>query len=464
MEPSRRRQCERARVKVETGSAEISRVLPGSAAEKMNLRPGDRIIEINRRRPADLIDYLAAESCTRLVLLVADTGGNRREIRVEKAADEPLGVVFSSAVFDRVKTCRNRCQFCFVDQMPPGLRRTLYVKDDDYRLSFLQGSYITLTNLEPADWERIKRLHLSPIYISIHATDPEIRRKLFGSPAAEEIIPALKKLAAWGVSFHGQLVICPGINDGKALFRTLTELGELWPAPASLAVVPVGLTAYRQGLPELRGFTPEEAADLLAMVASFQEKFLAAYGSRLVFAADELYLLAGKEIPPLAEYEDLWQLTNGVGLWALFRTEFLSSLAELASNCQERGYFPTGTRVILTGIAAAKLWEELAGEVQKYFPGITLEVRPAPSAFGPEVTVAGLVTGADIIKNFRRKEAAPGAVILLPAIMLRREEGDFLDGYSLRQVEEGVGRRLQVVETTGEAAARALLEGEENQR
>ncbi len=447
-----------------TNAAEILRVLPGSPAEKVKLRPGERILEINQVRPADLIDYLRAEAADRLHLLMAGPEGNRREIRLEKAAEEPLGVVFTSAVFDRVKTCCNRCLFCFVDQMPPGLRKTLYVKDDDYRLSFLQGSYITLTNLEPADWERIERLHLSPLYISIHATGPEIRRKLFRSPAAAEIMPSLRRLADWGISFHGQLVLCPGVNDGEALFRTLTDLGGLWPALGSLAVVPVGLTAYRQGLPELRGFTPEEAREVLAMVVSFQEKFLAAHGSRLVFAADELYLLAGKEFPPLAEYEDLWQLTNGVGLWPLFKAEFLHNLTEFFTGCQERGYSPTGKRVVLTGFAAAKLWEELAGEVRKYFPRIVMEVRPVPSVFGPEVTVAGLVTGADIISHLLEKEPDPGATILLPAVMLRREEEDFLDGYSLRQVEEAVGRRLQVVETTGEAAVRALLEGEGDQR
>lgn len=445
-------------------AAEILRVFPGSPAERANLQPGERILEINGVRPADLIDYLQAEASDRLHLVVARPEGDRREIRLEKAAEEPLGVVFTSAVFDRVRTCGNRCLFCFVDQMPPGFRKTLYIKDDDYRLSFLQGSYITLTNLKPADWERIRRLHLSPLYISIHATDPAVRRKLFRPPAAAEIMPSLKKLADWGISFHGQLVLCPGINDGEALIRTITDLGGLWPALGSLAVVPVGLTAYRQGLPELRGFTREEAREVLAVVAAFQEKFLAAYGTRLVFAADEFYLQAGEEFPPLAGYEDLWQLTNGVGLWALFKAEFLRSLAEFSAACQERGSSPAGRRVVLTGLAAAKLWEELAGEVRKYFPGVALEIRPVPSAFGPEVTVAGLVTGADIIRSLREKEPAPGAVILLPAVMLRREEGDFLDGCSLRQVEAAVGRRLQVVETTGEAAVRALLGGEGNQR
>lgn len=351
-------------------AAEILRVLPGSPAEKVKLQPGEKILEINGVRPADLIDYLQAEASDRLHLVVAGPEGDKREIRLEKAAEEPLGVVFSSAVFDRVRTCGNRCLFCFVDQMPPGFRKTLYIKDDDYRLSFLQGSYITLTNLKPADWERIRRLHLSPLYISIHATDPAVRRKLFRSPAAAEILPSLQKLADWGISFHGQLVLCPGINDGEALIRTITDLGRLWPALGSLAVVPVGLTAYRQGLPELRGFTREEAREVLAVVASFQEKFLASYGTRLVFAADELYLLAEKEFPPLAEYEDLWQLTNGVGLWALFKAEFLRSLAEFSTAAQDRGSSPTGKRVVLTSLAAAKLWEELAGEVRKYYPGL----------------------------------------------------------------------------------------------
>jgi len=444
---------------VSTG-AEISRVTPGSPAAKVNLKPGDKILQINGVRPVDLIDYLSVEASPCLHLVVADAGGGRREIRLEKPEEKSLGLAFTSAVFDRVKTCCNHCLFCFVDQMPPGLRKTLYLKDDDYRLSFLQGSYITLTNLKKDDWRRIKELRLSPLYISVHATDPKVRRRLFGRSKAGEIMPLLERLASWGIAFHAQVVVCPGINDRKVLAKTLFDLGALWPALQSLAVVPVGLTGYRQELPELRGFEPEEAEKVLELVGSAQKAFSAAAGTRLVYAADEFFLQAQKEIPPLEYYEDLWQLANGVGLWALFKEEFLSALARI-SPCYRRR---PRAFVVLTGRAAAGLWEELSPALKKHCPWITLEVRPVTSSFGPEVTVAGLVTGNDIIQNLRENGVKPGREVILPGVMLRREERDFLDGRSLKQVEKEAGVPLQVIETTGEAAVKALLGWEENKQ
>ena len=297
-----------------SSTAIIDQVLSGSLAEEVGLVPGDRIQRINGRILNDLIDYHLIEDSERFSLEAIGVDGRLRKIEVDNREYQGLGVVFTSAVFDGVRTCQNNCLFCFVDQMPAGMRPSLYLKDDDYRLSFLQGSYITLTNLSADDWERISRYRLSPLYLSIHATDPKARERLFGTIKARDVMGKLRKLAAQGINLHAQAVICPGINDGDVLERTISDLGGLWPSLQSLAVVPVGLTRHRLGLPKLRQFTPDEARAVLDTIRSAQTGFLKDYGSRLVFAADEFILRAGAKFPPLEEYEDLWQLENGVGL------------------------------------------------------------------------------------------------------------------------------------------------------
>ena len=450
----------------------ITQVNRKSLGREIGLEPGDKILRINKKKIKDLIEYYLEEATERLLLEVEKKNGEVWEIDLEKDEDQGLGVTFSSAVFDRIKRCRNRCVFCFVDQMPFGLRPSLYIKDDDYRLSFLQGSYVTLSNLEEEDWRRIQKDRLSPLYVSVHATTPKVREVLFGDTGLRDIMVPLKRLASWGINLHTQAVIVPGINDGEVLSKTIADLGGLWPSVQSIAIVPVGLTKHRSHLPELRRFTTCEARDVLNLVDKAQQKFLEKFGTRLVFAADEFYIQAGREFPPLVEYEDLWQLENGVGLWALFREEFFSALSLLSKEKSGR----TGDFVLITGTDAAGLWPELIEAFLAKNPGINIEVRAIPNHFfGEVVTVTGLIAGKDIIENLENQGIKAGQTILIPRVMLRQGDMIFLDGISLDElraslVSSKVGANtnanagvfsLKIVETNGETLVRTFLGLEE---
>lgn len=436
----------------------ITQVSPDGLGREIGLEPGDKILRINGKQITDLIQYYLEECSERLLLKVEKETGETWQIDLEKDEEQVLGVTFSSAVFDRIKRCRNRCIFCFVDQMPPDLRTTLYIKDDDYRLSFLQGSYITLSNLEEEDWRRIKKDHLSPMYISVHATDPAVREVLFGKTGIRDIMAPLQKLAAWGIQLHTQAVIVPGVNDGDCLSKTIADLGRLWPAVQSLAIVPVGLTKHRRNLPELQKFTTAEAKSALKIIHQAQQRFLPKFGSRLVFAADELYLQAKESFPTLAEYEDLWQLENGVGLWALFKEEFLSALAGLAKKEQSKA----GDFLVITGEGMTALWPELIQAFSAEYPEVNIEVRPIPNRFfGEMVTVTGLVTGEDIIGELKNKGINEGQTILIPQVMLRQGETVFLDGTDLQEIKAALSSKgdftIKTVPMNGEALVRTFL-------
>lgn len=441
--------------------AVIASVAPHSLAFRLGLQPGDRIVKINGKRIPDLITYQLAEAQEHLVLEVEKENGEYWEYEVEKAETEGLGLSFTAAVFDGIKRCRNHCLFCFVDQMPPKLRPSLYIKDDDYRLSFLQGSYITLTNLTDADWQRIQRFRLSPLYISVHATDPEVRvRLLGGNKRAGEIQAHLQRLAAWGCHFHAQAVLCPGINDGPILEKTIADLGAFWPHLQTLAIVPVGLTGHRTGLSPLRLFKQEEAQAVLKIVHAAQQQFLNAYGSRLVFAADEFYLQADQEFPPLAEYEDLLQLENGVGLWPLFKTEFQQALTRYARKGQRRA--SSGHFTIITGTSAGGLWSELRRMLTEVFPQIELAILPVTNHFfGAEVTVTGLVTGGDIRRALAETSVNSETCLLIPQVMLRRPENDFLDGMTVDELRANISHPVKVLAVDGEVVVKTLLGLEE---
>ncbi len=441
-----------------TPAAIIASVAPGSLAAECGLEAGDRLLKINGQAVTDLIDYQLAESNEQLSLTVEKKDGKYWEIEMEKDPEQGLGVTFTSAVFDRIKPCCNQCVFCFVDQMPPGQRSTLYIKDDDYRLSFLQGSYITLTNLSAADWQRIQQLRLSPLYISVHATDPEVRQMLLGHKRAGNILAELERLTSWGCQIHAQAVLCPGINDGRILEKTIADLGNFWPNLQSLAIVPVGLTKYRAKLPVLCKFSPEEAAAVLRTVHRAQSGFYARHGSRLVFAADEFYLQAKEDFPPLAVYEDLFQLENGVGLWPLFKTQFEEALKTLRSKYdgQPRSF------MVVTGVDAARLWEELHSQLKRETPAIDLRILPVTNRFfGSEVTVTGLLTGRDILAALHGTQPAAGTCLLLPQVCLRQEEAVFLDGLTLDQFCAATHLPVRVVKIDGAEAVRTLLGLEE---
>ena len=398
--------------------AQVIWTRPKGPAAAAGVTAGDLLLQANGRTPRDYIDYryLAAES--RVSLKVRKPDGELRRILIRKHEDEDLGLRFDEDVFDGIRTCRNRCPFCFVSQLPKGLRPALYVRDDDYRLSFLHGNFITLTNLTPADRRRIVRYRLSPLYVSVHATDPDTRRRLFGRSTPDPL-EEMAGLAAKGIEFHTQIVVCPGVNDGRDLEQTVMSLAALHPGVRSVGVVPVGITRHRGGLPRLRAVSPSIARRLVSRIQSCQRSYRKTLGSRFVFAADEFYLLSGLPIPPRSQYEGMWQLGNGIGCARLF----LDELRRLRSV-----KLPVTLSVLLvTGEMAAGMVKMLA---EKLKTGGSVRPRVCivrNRLLGRSVTTAGLLAGRDIARTAGKSPRPDVAII--PATAVREGEG-FLDGMS----------------------------------
>lgn len=433
-----------------TAGAVISAVQPNSKADRAHLEPGDRLLRINGAAVGDLIDLSFALAEEQVELEVLKTSGKTVRLRIKKALDESMGFEFESAVFDRVRTCANKCLFCFVDQMPAGLRDTLYVKDDDYRLSFLYGNFVTLTNLTPADFDRIRRFHLSPLYVSVHTTNGELRRKMMGIPRAAEIMGQLRDFVDAGIELHTQVVLCPGYNDGAELMRTIRELSELGPEVLSLAIVPVGLTRFRQSCAPLRTFSPAESAAIVDAVAGWQAKFRAANGNSFVYLSDEFYLRAGREIPAEENYDGYPQLENGIGLVRSFLTDWRE-----AGGCE--GLKPVsgigGDPVVaVSGTAFAPV---LSGLLQPLSPAVRV-AAVINDFFGPSVNVSGLLTGRDIAAHIRSL-AVPPKLIVLPATTLRKNERVFLDGMTADELERELGVPVRIA--AGAAELRSILAG-----
>lgn len=412
---------------------EIVHVQPGSTAARSGLNPGDRIVSINNQNVNDVIDFQFLVADEKLALVVRTAAGAQRRINIRKHPDDTLGLAFPPLP---VKHCRNRCIFCFVDQMPRGCRKTLYVKDDDYRASFLYGNFITLGALSETDWERIFRQRLSPLYISVHATDPRLRSSLLRNKQAPDIMQSLKRLAAGGIRMHTQIVLCPGINDGEHLSRTLSDLAALFPAVASIAVVPVGVTRFRKGLFSLSSFTRRGALAVLRSVNSFGDRFKKKYGTRLVFPSDEFYIKAQEPIPPPSFYEDFPQIENGVGLAATFLREV--SRSRLPSR------MPPVTATVVTGVSSSGILD-IALARMSTIEGVTMRKVIAKNRFfGPSVSVTGLLTGSDILHALRGKRL--GDVLIIPSSALKEEEALFLDGMSLEQLQRQVRAKVVVAE------------------
>ncbi|MBC7105067.1 MAG: DUF512 domain-containing protein, partial [Firmicutes bacterium] len=406
---------------------------------------GDRLLAVNGHRVRDFLDYRFHTAERRLCLRLIRRDGRQEELTVAKDWDEPLGLDFGKAAFGPVRRCRNRCLFCFVDQLPPGLRPSLYVKDDDYRLSFWEGNFVTLTNLGRHDLRRIADLRLSPLYVSVHATNPDLRARMMGNPRAAHVAAVLKELAAAGIALHCQIVLCPGLNDGPELRRTVEDLAGLWPAVRSVGIVPVGLTRFREGLYPLRPVGGPEAAAVLELVDRYQRRFLRRLGTRLVFAADEFYFLAGDPLPPLARYEDLPQMENGIGLTTWFLERWRRARARLPRR------LPARTRVALVtgelGMRALGPLVEALGAVENLE---VLPVRVANGFFGPGITVAGLLTGRDV-------REALGSVprpdlVLVPGTAVQPETGLFLDGEALEELGARLGVPVRAVSDPAEIA------------
>lgn len=426
---------------------EIARVLPGSAAARLGLASGDALISVNGEEINDCIDYAFTIADEHPSLVVKKKGGSLVETAVPKEPDDDLGLEFAPL---RVRRCRNRCVFCFVDQMPKGCRRSLYVKDDDFRASFLFGNYITLGALTEDDWDRIFSRRLSPLYVSVHATDPSLRSFILGNRKAPDIMAGLKRLAAGGIRMHTQIVTCPGINDGPHLARTVEDLAGLFPAVASIAVVPVGLTAHRKGLFPLKAFTSRGAKALLESVEGLGAKYKKKFGARLVFASDEFYIKAGEPTSPASFYEDFPQIENGVGMVA----EFLGD----ARRTKLPARIASRTVTIVTGVSFGAI---LKGVLQRLnrVKGVSIRLVTVKNRFfGPSVTVAGLLTGQDILKALRGRN--PGALVVVPAHAVKEDEDVFLDNMTLAHLERALGAPVRTAGTLRELVA--ALRGEED--
>ncbi len=420
----------------------ISKVYPETIAWEIGLETGDKIIAINQTPLRDLIDleFLWADQEIEL-LIEKNKTGQEETIFIEKDYDEILGVEFTSAVFDGIRHCKNNCLFCFVDQMAPGMRPSLYQKDDDYRLSFLQGSFITMTNLTEADKERIKEQRLSPLYVSVHSADPDNRKMLLKNPISSRIIEDLEELAEAGIEFHTQIVLCKSINDGAFLDYSIKKLESLGQAILSLAVVPVGITKFRKDQETFPDFTIEESREIIKSVEGWQKKIKQERGYNFVYLADEFYVKAKEDFPPTEAYDDFPQLENGVGLARIFIDDYLAEKDSLPKKVAEKVQ-----KVLVCGRSPESFLKEIVDKLNET-ENMDLELRPLTNEFfGPRVTVTGLLTGQDLLAGL--SDLAPGTQVLIPDIMLRDGHEVFLDGKNLNELTEESALKIEKFDST----------------
>lgn len=416
-------------------TAIVNNIEPNSIAEELEIRPKDEIISIDGIQPQDLLDYKFLASSETIDLHIKRASGEEEIIEIEKDADEDLGITFESAVFDRVIPCTNKCVFCFVDQQPCGLRESLYVKDDDYRLSYLQGTYITLTNLNKKIKNRIEALKMGPLYISVHTTNPELRVKMLKNPNAGNIIKDLKWLNKLDIPIHTQIVLCPGINDDDELDRTLSDLASLKANVMSIAIVPVGITKFRpEG--ELNLFTPQKARDLIAKIEKFNKKL----GYNLAFPSDEFFVLAGYDFPEYNFYNGFGQLDDGVGAARLLMEDFNTHKSRLPEKLSE-----PFSCTIATGQIACKILQPIVSELNK-IQNLNIDLAPIKSNFwGENITVSGLVTGQDLIDNLLPQKQRISN-LLIPSVMIRKLTDQFLDDIRIQDVENTLGASVKIIE------------------
>ena len=424
----------------------ISDVRKRSVCDRKGLAAGDTLLTINGNEIDDVLDYRFFTGDEKLTLTYRDRKGRVRKCHIRNDGDiDNIGLVFDTYLMDRQRSCRNKCIFCFIDQLPKGLRESLYFKDDDARLSFLFGNYITLTNLSEHDADRIIRFHISPINASVHTMNPELRVKMMKNPHAGDALAFLKRFSDAGIAINAQLVLCPGVNDGAELSYSLEKLAELEHV-SSIAAVPVGLTKYREGLYPLRGYEPDEAAAVIDAIDAFNRSLEEQGREKLAYPSDEFFLLCGRPIPPYEYYGDFLQLENGVGAFALTSHDFYERLAEATGDDTPRALS------VATGVAAGPLLRELTAAFTKKNPHTVIDVYEIKNEFfGETVTVAGLITGGDLIRALRGR-LKPDTVLLLPSVMLKsREEPIFLDDVSVDDVRRELGVRVEVTDCGGDA-------------
>ena len=420
----------------------ISRVLPGSIGEELELEPGDVLVSINGQLVEDVFDYRYLMNDEVVELLIRKKNGEEWELEVEKDYEDDLGVEFENSLMDDYRSCSNHCIFCFIDQMPPNMRETLYFKDDDSRLSFLQGNYVTLTNMSEYDLDRIIKFHLSPINVSFQTMNPELRCKMLHNRFAGDALKKVDKLYQGGVIMNGQIVLCKGVNDRDELEYSLEKLSEYAPVLQSVSVVPVGLSKYRDGLYPLEPFDREDAEYLIEQVERWQKIMMERHGIHFIHASDEWYILAGKKLPEETRYDGYLQLENGVGMMRLLETEVKERLAGLEGDNREF------TASVATGKLAAPFIQQYMKLIQEKFPNIKVNVYTIRNDFfGERITVSGLITGADLREQLKDKEL--GEKILIPCNMLRSGEDVFLDDLTVDDIREALGTELVVVDEPG---------------
>lgn len=446
----------------------IIQVAPGSIAEEYGIEPGDSLLSVNGSEVEDVFDYRYLTRVEDLTIVIRKEKHSEEflamnlspdepedwELKIEKDASEDLGLEFESGLMDEYRSCRNRCIFCFVDQMPAGMRETLYFHDDDARLSFLQGNYITLTNMSDHDIDRIIRYHLEPINISFHTMNPALRCRMLHNRFAGDVFDKIKRLKEAGIEMNGQIVLCRGINDKAELEYSLKAFEQYLPQLRSVSVVPVGLTKYRENLPKLESFDRESACEVIDMIERWQNYYMERYGIHLVHASDEWYLLAGRKLPEAERYDGYLQLENGVGMIRLLTEQVRETLEQTDAPVRT----PCGKKrrvTVATGMLAARTLRSLADEITAVFPDVTVDVAPIRNDFfGEKITVSGLITGQDLVRQLQGKDL--GENLLIPVNMLRSNEQVFLDDMTVSQIEETLQTKIVIVESDGRSLVDAI--------
>lgn len=422
----------------------IKNIEKGSIGSELGIESGDILLSINGNKIKDIFDYHYLINDALITVLIIKPNGEEWELEIEKDYNEDLGLEFEEELMDSYLSCKNKCMFCFIDQMPPGMRDTLYFKDDDARLSFLQGNYITLTNMKDEDLERILLYKLSPINISVHTTNKELRCKMLSNRFAGDSLDKIERLFNGGIEMNSQIVCCKGYNDGEELADSIEDLSKYLPHMLSLSVVPVGLTKYREGLAPLEVFQKDDARAVLEIIHKFQDKLLKDHGTRFVHASDEWYLIAGLPIPSAEVYEGYGQIENGVGMIRSFVDEFNEYDKSLEGDNRKHSVS------IATGKLAAPIILELANKIMLKYPNIYIQVFSIVNDyFGPNITVAGLLTGQDIIKQLKDKDL--GEYLILPNVLLRSGEEVLLDDYTLSDIEKSLQTKIRIVQSDGKS-------------
>ena len=428
----------------------IRSVEEGSIAWELGIEAGDKLISINDNKIEDVFDYHFLVNDEELVVLIEKENGEEWELEIEKDYEEDLGISFEQGLMDEYRSCRNKCMFCFIDQMPKGMRDTLYFKDDDSRLSFLQGNYITLTNMSDDDVRRIVKYHLEPINISFHTTNPELRCKMLHNRFAGDALKKVDILYEGGITMNGQIVLCKGENDGEELERSIRDMTKYLPHLQSVSVVPVGLTKYRDGLYPLESFEKEDAKKVLETIHKWQKKIYEEYGTHFIHAGDEWYILAEEEVPEEERYDGYLQLENGVGMLRLLQNEFAETFAGLVGDDRKKEIS------MATGVLAYPYLKKMIEQLQTKYPNITVHLyKIINNFFGEKITVAGLITGQDLIGQLKGQPL--GDTLLLPCSMLRDGEEVLLDDVTLTDVKEALQVDIDIVKSIGQDFVEAII-------